>query len=98
MTAEIIPPTARPKIAARARLQTDKLTGEPMLLYPEGILKLNSTGHAIVQLCTGNATLGEIVSDLAARYRVSAEEISPQVNEYLQKLRTRNLVDITASP
>jgi len=51
MACESIPSTARPKISARARLQTDKITGKPVLLYPEGALMLNATAHAVTLLC-----------------------------------------------
>jgi pyrroloquinoline quinone biosynthesis protein D len=93
MTAQSIPPEARPKLAARARLQTDKVSGKPVLLYPEGVLVLNPTGHAIVTLCTGQAAVEGIVTELSNRYRVAAAEIAPQVTEYLERLRARNLLD-----
>jgi pyrroloquinoline quinone biosynthesis protein D len=83
----------RPKLSSRARLQTDKVTGKPIVLYPEGVLMLNPTGHAIVSLCTGETTFQEIVNQLAARYKVPAEQISPQVADYLNRLRERNLLE-----
>lgn len=83
----------RPKLSSRARLQTDKVTGKPIILYPEGVLMLNPTGHAIVSLCNGEATFQDIVTNLAARYKISAQEISPQVAEYLDRLRERNLLE-----
>jgi coenzyme PQQ biosynthesis protein PqqD len=89
-----IAPGARPKISARARLQTDKISGKPMLLYPEGALLLNPTGQAIVSLCTGQASVQEILSHLAARYRVPAQEITPEVMEYLNRLRAHNLLEL----
>jgi|SRR5581483_5698054 len=95
MTLPSIPAGARPKLAARARLQTDKVTGKPVLLYPEGVLMLNPTGHAIVAACTGDATVAEIVSQLATRYRVTAEQIAPEVTTYLNRLRERNLLDLS---
>ena len=76
------------------RLQTDKVTGKPIVLYPEGVLMLNPTGHAIVSLCTGENTYGEIVAKLAERYKIPATQISPQVAEYLNRLRERNLLEI----
>lgn len=87
----------RPKLSSRARLQTDKVTGKPVLLYPEGVLMLNPTGHAIVSLCTGEATFGEIVANLSARYKISPEEISPQIANYLNRLRERNLLELAGA-
>jgi pyrroloquinoline quinone biosynthesis protein D len=83
----------RPKLSPRARVQTDKVTGKPIVLYPEGVLMLNPTGHAIVSLCTGDATFQEIVEKLATRYKIPAEQISPQIAEYLNRLRERNLLE-----
>lgn len=86
----------RPKLSSRARVQTDKVTGKPVLLYPEGVLMLNPTGHAIVLLCNGETTFQEIVGQLASRYKISVEEISPQIAGYLNRLRERNLLEMSA--
>jgi pyrroloquinoline quinone biosynthesis protein D len=88
-----IPVTACPRISARARLQTDKVTGKPMLLYPEGALVLNPTAHAIVLLCNGRDTLESIVSSLATRYQTSAEKIENEVSQLLNRLRAKNLLE-----
>ena len=90
---QLPPSDMRPKLSSRARLQTDKVTGKPIVLYPEGVLMLNPTGHAIVSQCTGEATFQEIITTLAARYKISAEEIAPQVADYLNRLRERNLLE-----
>jgi len=94
MVSESIPSTARPKLSARARLQTDKVTGKPVLLYPEGALMLNPTAHAIVSLCTGRETIEAIGSILATRYQGSAPEISNQINVFLNRLRAKNLLEL----
>ena len=93
-----IPLEARPRIASRARLETDRLTGKPVLLYPEGVLALNETGHAVVLLCTGQLPCGEIIGQLAQRYQVAADDIRPQIVDFLQRLRARNLLELTVQP
>ena len=94
---QLPPADMRPKLSSRARLQTDKVTGKPVLLYPEGVLMLNPTGHAVVSLCTGEATFGEIVANLAARYKIAPQDISPQIADYLNRLRERNLLEMTGA-
>ena len=89
-----IPPTARPKISSRARLQTDKITGKPVLLYPEGALLLNPTAHAVALLCDGTTSLESIVSKLTARYEGSAPEISTHVEAFLNRLQVKNLLEL----
>ena len=93
---EPIRPNERPKLAARARVQKDVVTGKPVLLYPEGVLMLNPTGEAIVALCDGEKTLEQIVGELEARYSTTAAQISAEVSSYLDRLRSRNLVEIIA--
>src|SRR5579871_332127 len=88
------PPEARPRLAARARVQTDKVSGKPALLYPEGALLLNPTGAAIVELCDGVHTFAEIVAALAERYAAPPEQLARDVAAYLDRLRERNLLEI----
>ena len=92
---QVLPPTARPRISSRARIQTDKVSGKPVLLFPEGALLLNPTGHAILQLCDGQAAIADIVETLSSRYKMPPSELATQVNEFLLRLRQRNLVEIT---
>jgi pyrroloquinoline quinone biosynthesis protein D len=92
-----IPLDAQPRISSRARLQTDQVSGKPVLLYPEGALILNSTGHAIVLLCDGKATVEEIAAGLAMKYGTTPSEISGQLTAFLARLRQRNLLEFQSS-
>lgn len=83
----------RPRLVAKARMQIDKVDGEPVLLYPEGLLLLNTTGAAIIQLCDGKHTFLEIVLKLAAHHNVSPEVLRSDVSEYLVRLHKRALMD-----
>jgi len=94
MTREAIPADGRPKIASRARLQTDRVSGKPMLVYPEGLLMLNPTGLAIITLCTGDTTLQDIVANLAGRYQVPVSQVISEVSDFLERLRARNLLEV----
>jgi coenzyme PQQ biosynthesis protein PqqD len=72
----------------------DPVTGKPTLLYPEGMMILNSTGEAIVRLCDGARTARDIVASLATRYQVSSEALERDVTEFLGQLRERQLVEV----
>jgi pyrroloquinoline quinone biosynthesis protein D len=39
-----------------------------ILLYPEGIVKLNQTAGEILGLCTGEKSVREMIEELKARY------------------------------
>jgi pyrroloquinoline quinone biosynthesis protein D len=81
------------RLAAKAMVRIDKVTGQPMLLFPEGALALNPTGAAIVELCDGR-TFGVIVQELASRYNAPADMLENQVEQYLARLRERGLVEV----
>src|SRR6476661_1112547 len=80
---------SRPKLWRLARLEFDSVRQRPVLLYPEGAVLLNDTGAAILELCNGSRTLGEIVTILADRYHA---DVSADVTEYLQHMAERELV------
>ena len=84
----------RPRLAAKARAQTDRVSGGPVLLYPEGALLLNPTGAAILGLCDGRRTFAELVDELAARYNAPSGELSGDVGEYLIRLRDHGLLEL----
>lgn len=87
-----IDPNSRPARAPGVRLQLDKVTGEPVLLYPEGVLELNDTAHAILNLCNGATTVDEIVAALAAEYDVEEEILRNDALECLSDLLQRHLI------
>ena len=87
-----IDPQSRPVLAARVRLQVDPVDGEPVLLYPEGLLRLNATAHEVLARCDGQATVEGIVAALGQEYEVSAETLRTDVLECLAQLQGKQLV------
>jgi pyrroloquinoline quinone biosynthesis protein D len=85
-------PNSRPALAPGVRLQPDKVTGEAVLLYPEGVLELNGTAQAILNLCNGATTLNEIVAALSAEYEVEEAVLRADAMECLGDLLNRHLV------
>ena len=55
---------ARPHIGRGFRLQWEPAQDAHVLLYPEGMVKLNVSAGEILRRCTGERTLDEIVEDL----------------------------------
>ena len=54
----------RPIIGRGFRLQWEAAQDAHVLLYPEGMVKLNSSAGEIMSRCDGERTLAEIVADL----------------------------------
>lgn len=83
---------SRPCFARGVRLQTDASTGEPVLLFPEGVLYLSATADDIVRRCDGQTPVTTIISSLAEEYDVSADALRADVLDCLEDLYQRKLV------
>jgi pyrroloquinoline quinone biosynthesis protein D len=56
--------TARPLVGRGFRLQWEPAQSAHVLLYPEGMVKLNGSAGEIMSRCDGERMLTEIISDL----------------------------------
>jgi len=84
---------SRLTLAGKARLRLDRKSGHYMLLYPEKGMRLNATAADIVQLCTGEHTVAEIIERLAAKYAAQPRTaIEKEVLTFLEALSERMLV------
>jgi len=80
---------SRPRLWRLARLDFDRVRQRRVLLYPEGAMFINETGAAILELCDGTRTVGEITRTLGDRYHA---EVNADVLEYLSGMAQRDLV------
>jgi len=85
----------RPTLARGTRLITDKATGQPVLLFPEGVLHLSPTAHAILTRCDGTATTDAIITALADDYDADKDTLRGDVLECLTELHRRKLIVLT---
>jgi pyrroloquinoline quinone biosynthesis protein D len=72
-------------------LSFDPVRQQSVLLYPEGAILLNASGAAILELCDGRRSLGEIAAILAEHYEC---DVLPDVTEYLAELIEREFVHV----
>ncbi|RZL93473.1 MAG: pyrroloquinoline quinone biosynthesis peptide chaperone PqqD [Variovorax sp.] len=56
--------TTRPRVGAGFRLQWEPAQNSHVLLYPEGMVKLNQSGGEIMKRCDGERSVAVIVSEL----------------------------------
>jgi pyrroloquinoline quinone biosynthesis protein D len=82
-----LPDTAKPAIPHGLRLQWEPAQEAHVLLYPEGMVKLNGSAGAILSRCDGVRTLADIVVDLERAYGTSglAEDVRAFVTLALEK-------------
>lgn len=72
-----------PRIAPGMRLQFEAVQDTWVLLYPEGMVKLNPSASAILQRCDGALTVDAIVAELEASFNTTG--IAPEVNNLLNE-------------
>ncbi len=64
------------------RLQWEEAQGRHVILYPEGLVELNGTAAAVLQLCDGSRTLAGIVEALERRFETTG--IADDVREMVE--------------
>jgi pyrroloquinoline quinone biosynthesis protein D len=56
--------TARPRVAKMFRLQWEEVQQAWVLLYPEGMVKLNPSAGEIMKRCNGERSTAELIAEL----------------------------------
>jgi pyrroloquinoline quinone biosynthesis protein D len=64
----MIAPTSRPSVAPMYRLQFEPAQDAWVLLYPEGMVKLNTPAAEILRRCDGRRSVDEIVGELEVAF------------------------------
>ena len=81
----------RPRLAPHVRLTFDRARRGYALLTPETVTLLNDTGAAILELCDGERTVGEILTELRDRYNRVADD---EVRDFLARLVAKRWVEL----
>ena len=82
-----ISPDARPALGRGFRLQWEPAQQAHVLLYPEGMVKLNGSAGEILKRCDGARTVGDIVSDLETTFATTglANDVTAFMSAALDK-------------
>jgi len=84
---------SRPRLAPGCRLGGSD-GNQPVLLMPEGALRLNDTGMKITQLCTGDLSLSEIVDRLVVDVNApDRKKIEQDTMNFVTRLHEKRVVD-----
>ena len=84
--------TSQPRLAPGCKWGTH---GEQqVVLFPEGMIRVQGTGQNILELCDGERTVQEIVATLAVRYGTAdPAKIGDDVSSFLEALQRKRIVD-----
>jgi pyrroloquinoline quinone biosynthesis protein D len=85
---------ARPAIGRGFRLQWEPAQEAHVLLYPEGMVKLNQSAAAILTRCNGRRTVADIVTDLEGTYELAG--LTPDVCAFIAVAVERSWVELLA--
>ena len=91
-----ISPDARPRLPRGVRLTHNEAQGGWVLLAPERVFKADPIAAEIVKRCTGEATVADIVDDLARTFNAPRERIMTDVSAMLSGLIDKKLLEIGA--
>jgi len=78
---------AKPIVATMFRLQFEPAQGSWVLLYPEGMVKLNTPAAEILRRCDGRRSVDEIVAELEVAFAQKA--LRDDVCNFLGQARQR---------
>ena len=67
----VVDESAVPVVGHSFRLQWEPAQEAHVLLYPEGMVKLNNSAAAIMTRCDGVRTVADIVADIEKTYGVT---------------------------
>ncbi|MCR0998166.1 pyrroloquinoline quinone biosynthesis peptide chaperone PqqD [Serratia rubidaea] len=77
-------PEQTPMFRRGYRLQWEEVQQSHVILYPEGMAKLNDSAAAILQLVDGKSTLQGIIEQLNARFP-GADGLAQDVLDFFQR-------------
>jgi pyrroloquinoline quinone biosynthesis protein D len=73
--------TSVPRLGKGFRLQWEEAQQTHVLLYPEGMVKLNGSAGAIMSRCDGTRSVAQIVADLEKTF--GATGLGPDVEAFV---------------
>lgn len=85
---------SRPSIGAGFRLQWEVAQNAYVLLFPEGMIKLNQSAGEIMKRCTGASTIAEITADLERTFETSS--LSADVIAFVEMARGKQWLSVPA--
>jgi pyrroloquinoline quinone biosynthesis protein D len=71
MNTPVVDPASRPAVERGLRLQWEPAQNAYVLLYPEGMIKLNGSAGEILKRCDGATTIADITADLERAFEAS---------------------------
>jgi len=88
----IIGPTSRPALPRHIKMRHDAGRGRWILLAPERVFEPDDTAVAVLKLCNGERSVGDIAAVLSHEYQAPLDVIKSDVVRMLQDLADKGVV------
>jgi pyrroloquinoline quinone biosynthesis protein D len=85
---------ARPRLPRGVRLTHNEAQGGWLLLAPERVFKTDAIAVEILKRCTGEASIAQIVDDLAQAFKAPRERIETDVTKLIGGLAEKKLLEL----
>lgn len=82
---------ATPRVSKRFRLQWEEAQQAWVLLYPEGMVKLNQSAGEILRRCDGARSVAEVVAELEQAF--AAVGLEADVIAFLELARKQQWIE-----
>lgn len=83
---------ARPRVSAKFRLQWEDAQQSWVLLYPEGMVKLNASAGEIMKRCDGSHSVDELVAELEQAF--DTRGLHADVARFLDMARAQHWIEV----
>ena len=87
----LLPAGARPRLARLFRFQWEPAQQAFVLLYPEGMVKLNQSAGEILKRCDGRRSIDELVADLELSFATTG--LATEVTAFLGMAEAQGWID-----
>lgn len=77
----------RPRLRPMFRLQWEEVQQSWVMLFPEGMIRLNPSAAEIMRRCDGDRTVDQIVGELEQTFNMTA--LAPEVQAFLAHAREK---------
>lgn len=84
MTESVLDAAMRPELNPMFLFRWEDTQDSYVLLYPEGVVKLNPTAGEILKRCTGEATLAEMLDELKTFFAGPPDSVEQGVRKFLE--------------
>lgn len=74
---------AVPRLSSHYVFRWEESQAAYILLYPEGLIKLNGSAGEILKRCDGQRSVADIVTDLQIAFPANGAEISRGTQEFI---------------